>query len=491
MPSTIDYSEMLPLSIPAMASRRKFYPTNGSTFNYNGNKQIRIEVGHPSALLDATHSYLELRIRNTGAQTFGFDTGGTNCLFETIRVEQGGKLISYTQANNRLHSAILSPAMMSSEGKGTAGCTELQRSFNSNIVASIAVQPVGAAFGTYYDVGVHNSSAFFGAGRTMRMTCNITSGLFSQDKLIPLPLIDQNAPLTIVLELGDPNDVGSWNAAPGAGDLSVVECAYVAHLVEVGPDVINQFKMVRDDMGGQLALSGYEYEYFTGAVPAGTGNQIQLACPARKRSIKSLLWCAQSNDLANTVGPLANNSTLYNLSFCGNMRITSWQFAVGPILYPPGEPIRCWGNPRTAAGGGVALADAAFRRGECLNELCKALGKLGTINPGGLLSGMTYGVDEYAVADGKNGDTIGGFPQTLAARSDVRVGVSPFGVSTDGFIRDVAESGVDSQTLAQESRLMLNWATGDSGDEDFVVHMWVVSDRHYYINRDGSVTYSD
>ena len=81
MPSTIDYSRMLPLSVPAMASRRKFFPSNGSTFSRLGNSQIRIEIGHPSALLDPTHSYLQLNLLNNGAQTFGLDIGGANSLF--------------------------------------------------------------------------------------------------------------------------------------------------------------------------------------------------------------------------------------------------------------------------------------------------------------------------------------------------------------------------------------------------------------------------
>lgn len=39
---------------------------------------------------------------------------------------------------------------------------------------------------------------------------------------------------------------------PGAGDIVVVEAAYVAHMIEVGPDVIEQFKMVQRDMGVSL-----------------------------------------------------------------------------------------------------------------------------------------------------------------------------------------------------------------------------------------------
>ena len=127
MPSTIDYSSMLPMSVPAMASRRKFFPSNGSTFSRIGNNQIRIELAHGSALLDSSHSYLDLNLRNTGANTLGLDLGGTNCLFESVRVEQGGRLLSYTQASNRLHAAILAPVQMTSEGVSTGGITEFQR----------------------------------------------------------------------------------------------------------------------------------------------------------------------------------------------------------------------------------------------------------------------------------------------------------------------------------------------------------------------------
>ena len=334
MPSTIDYSSMLPLSIPAMAQRRKFFPSNGSTFSSTGNRQIRIEIGHPSALLDPTHSYLEFSVTNSGAQTFGLDTGGANCFFDSVRVEQGGKLLSYTQGNNRLHSAILAPVQVSSEGVGSESCTEGQRAYNTAIAASIAPSAAGQT-GNQYDVSTHNSNAFQGAGATLRFSMPITSGLFSQDKLIPLPLVDQQAPITLVLDLAPSDIVGCWNGAPGAADIAVVECAYVGHMIEVGPDVIEQFKMVQRDMGGQLALSGQDYEYFTQSVGAATGGQAALSCPARKRSIKSFLWCAQSNDFANTAGPIAP-SAAFRLSFAGSMNIESWQFQVGPILYPPG-----------------------------------------------------------------------------------------------------------------------------------------------------------
>ncbi len=481
MPSTIDYSSMLPLSIPAMAHRRKFFPSNGSTFSRQGNRQIRIEVSHPSALLDTTHSYLEVRLSNSGAQTFGFDVGGTNCLFENIRVEQGGRLISYTQQNNRLHSAILAPVQMSSQGLATAGSTESLRSFNTGAALSNTVNAVGGD-GNVYDTATHNANGNIPAAGTVRLTCGITSGLFSQDKLIPLPLVDPNAPLTLVLDLALPDDVGCWNGAPGAADLVVTEVAYIAHAIEVGPDVIAQFKQMQMDMGGQLAISGQDYEYFSQSLPNGTTGQVQLDCPARKRSLKSMFWCAQSNDFANTAGPIVQSAS-YNLSFCGNANIDSYQLAVGPLLYPPGQPVQCWGQST-----GAAAVGNEFRRGECVLELAKAVGTLGVANPTGALTCTSYGADDVGLASGENG--VGG--ATHVPTTGSKYGFSPFGISLDGFSRDVAESGVDTQTLAQQTRLQLNWAAANnSGGEDMIVHMWMLFDQHYYFNMDGSVTYSN
>ena len=482
MPSTIDYSRMLPLSIPAMASRRKFFPSNGSTFSRQGNRQIRIEIGHPSSLLDTTHSYLELRVSNSGAQTFGLDVGGANCLFENIRLEQGGKLLSYTQASNRLHSAILAPVMTNSEGSATEGITESQRSYNGVIAASTVPAAV-AGTGDKYDMAVHNSDAFHANGATMRLTMPITCGLFSQDKLIPLPLVNPQAPLTLVLDLCDSADVGIWNGAPGVADIVISECAYIAHLIDVGPDVIQQFKMVQADMGGQIAISGQDFEYFSQAVPAGTSGQVPLACPARKRSIKSFLWCAQSNDLANTAGPLGSLALIYNLSFAGSMNIESFQFQVGPILYPAGEPVKCWGLTN-----GAGAVGHEFERGQAAMELAKAVGTMSKTNPTGLLSAISYGCDTAGLASGENGRGAA----TLAPASNDKYCFCPFGISTDSFKRDIIESGVDTVSLAKDTNLLLNWPSGvNSGAEDQIVHMWCLFDQHYYFNADGSVTYSN
>ena len=56
----------------------------------------------------------------------------------------------------------------------------------------------------------------------------------------------------------------------------------------------------------------------------------------------------------------------------------------------------------------------------------------------------------------------------------------------------IAESEVDTSTLAKDTNLLLNWGAGnDSGLEDKIVHMWALFDQHYYFNMDGSVSYSN
>ena len=442
MPSTIDYSTMLPLSIPAMASRRKYFPSNGSTFSRQGNSQIRIELAHGSALLDPTHSYLEFRVQNTNAAaTFGVDVGGSNSFFENVRIEQGGKLLSYTQASNRLHCSVLAPVQMSSEGLATGGITNANRSYNSAGASSITPFAPGSS-ARNYDMGTHNSILSFAAGAVRRFTMPITSGLFSQDKLIPLPLVDPNSPITIILDLAPAVDVGAWSAAPGGGDIQILECSYIAHLIEVGTDVIDQFRMVQAEMGGQLALSGQDYEYFAQALPAGSNGSVALNCPARKRSIKSIFWCSQSNDYANAAGGITA-AEVYNMSFSGSANIQDYQFRVGPILYPP-TPVACWGS--------TAVVGAQFLRGEALMELAKSVGTMSKTNPTGILSTTSYGTDAVGLASGKNG--LGG--ATHCPLGNGSYAFCPFGISTDSFMRDVVESGVDSATLAQDTVLKID-----------------------------------
>ena len=76
IPKSINYQDVLPVAVPAVARRKKFYPANGTTFNFTGSNEIRVEIGSPNTMLDAQHSYIEFFVQNNTAQTIGFDLGG-------------------------------------------------------------------------------------------------------------------------------------------------------------------------------------------------------------------------------------------------------------------------------------------------------------------------------------------------------------------------------------------------------------------------------
>ena len=481
LPSTIDYSRVLPLSIPAIAKRHRFYPKNGSVFNFGATRQIRIEVASQSALLDAAHSYLEFEVINNGGIGLGPDIAGGMNFFARASLEQGGKVLSRCDEINRLHASILTPCQVSSGGVATDGIKGSRLAYNGNLAASINVAPNGQVADAYC-LAKHNSDVYWGNGFGHRFTMPVPGGLFNQDKLIPLPLVDPSQPLVIVLEIGNSRDAGCWGAggvAPGA--LTIRAMSYTAQLIEVGRDVIEQFRGVQDQMGGQLVLSGQDFEYSSVPVVAGTGGQQNLRLPVRKRSIKSVFWCAQSNDLANTAGPLADLGLIYNLSYAGSMNIASWGLKFGSVVFPS-VPIECWGDS-------AVPAVAAFRRGECAMNLASAFGTLGWENPTGTLNTLTYGTCQGGLGNGDNGAAG---PLTIAPESSLGINVCPFGISTEAYAREITESGVDMETLSQDTHLQLNWDNGvNSGLEDKIVHMWCLFDQHYYFNRDGSVTFSN
>jgi hypothetical protein len=319
------------------------------------------------------------------------------------------------------------------------------------------------------------------------------TGLFTQDKLIPLPLLRQDAPLTLVYELCPAAEAGVWSAAPAFGDLSIVNIAFNAQLIEVGRDVIEQMKMMQQMSGGQLAISGQDYEHSSDVLAAqATGEQI-VRIPSRKRSMKSLFFMIQSQTFANGAGGMAEDN-VYSLSYAGCGNMIDYQLKVGSVVYPP-TPISAFqAEP-------VATSFGELRRGECIMELAKALGSLGFRNPTGRLNTITYGVAGNGASGISNGDTGDGAGNTLAPGSNDVHAVCPFGLDLDAFQHTAIEAGVDSETLAQETNLILNIGPGGVGAgggavpgvglQPKVVVCYTLYDQHYYFGSDGMITFSN
>ena len=494
LPSTIDYTSVLPKSVPAVASRRKFFPQNGNVFSFTANRTIRIEVGSASQLLDPTASFLDFELTNNSAQTLGIDISGGHSIFSTIRIEQGGRVISQVQQANRLHAAVLAPAQLSTDGYATDGVKGCLRGMTtpgvSSTVRALAAGAVAGNLGDIYSNGRHNATARIGVGNSHRFSINLTSGLFGQNKLIPLPLVRPDQPITICLEVDEEDHFGSWNAQPVPGTVQITNICFIGHMIEVGEDVLNQFRGVQQDLGGQLVISGQDWEYSGDVLPAAspTGEH-RIRMPARKRSLNSLFWVAQSTTLANTAGPLPDISSLYTLSYSGEPNLENWNIRVGSVLYPT-EPVIGFGD--TTANN----PEANLRRGENVMELAKAFGTLGFTNPTGFMSGIMYGTSMAAGGGCGNGD-LGTAGATICPSTDQKICVCPHGLTLQSFAQEARESGVDTQTLSQDTYLQLNVATGPVGGpaansgEAKNIHMWVVFDQHYYFNANGDVTFSN
>ena len=475
LPKNIDYSDVLPQSVPAIQRRRKFYPANGATFSNKSNKQIRIEVSSPNALLDPSNSYIEFDVRNTdGAITFGADIGGGAIFFDTLSIEQGGRVLSKCQEYNKLNSKILAMTQEQLGGKLQDSIKGLTRANSGNNVANPA--PAGGQ-ATIYGLSQHNSAAVMGGGAKFKFSMPVLSGLFTQDKLIPLPMVAKNSPITIVLDIAVQEDCGVFSANPAAVDIfEISNITYTASLIEVGGDVLNQLTMMRDElMGGQLAISGQDWEHNNGTIAAGDTGEFPIRVPARKRSLKSLFFTA-SSDTFNAAAQGSARFDTYNLSFCGTGEITQYQAKVGSVVYPP-EPV---------VGGDTTNTNA-----EQFMELCKAFGSLGFNKPGGHLSVCTFGGSLLGGNILNNGDieTAAGGGAILGPQSTSVLNMVPFGLDLDAFQHTAIEGGVDTKTLAEEVNLLLTVGAGNA--EDKTIDVWALYDQHYYFNSDGMITFSN
>ena len=131
LPSSVDYSKILPLAVESRSRRRSFFPTNGQQFTSDGNNIIRIDIS-ASAFLDPKHSYLRFRYENTTAQTCGFDFGGGHNFIRRLRIEQAGNVLTDVNHYNKLMAGIILPCQGGVDSVGHRSITEGQRFANSH-----------------------------------------------------------------------------------------------------------------------------------------------------------------------------------------------------------------------------------------------------------------------------------------------------------------------------------------------------------------------
>ena len=294
LPSNADYTKVLPLAVESRSRRRTFFPVNGQSFTSDGNNIIRIDLS-AQAFLDPKHSYLRFKYTNTtgGGNTMGFDFGGGHAFIERMRIEQAGNVLCDTNNYNKLMSAIILPSQGGVDSLAHRSLTEGQAFLNQNgngnsMNPAPANQVGGATMGT-----PSQTNGLVAAGGTYTFSIPLVNGLLGtmQDKMVPLQLLG-SSPVTIEIQLAPLRDVGSIQAAaPVAGtSYQISNVRYIANLVEVGPEVDANLRMVQELSGGRLVLNGVDYTHFNGNIPANAiGNQV-INVPARRKSLKSLFF---------------------------------------------------------------------------------------------------------------------------------------------------------------------------------------------------------
>ena len=472
LPKTIDYTDVLPLAVESKSRRRTFFPTNGSIFQDDTNNIVRIYFS-ADALLNTQHSFLPFP-GTFPANTVGIDFAGGHSFIRRLRVEQSGTILEDIQNYNKLMGGIVLPCQCGhdylkersiTEGVMGPGGSNAGTVANFQASAPLTVTAIGAVGGVLGQAAgrmagnvSNNILSQIGAGGSYDFCIPLTSGLFNNEKLIPLMLM--SAPLTIEIELAP--HVQAVTAA-GAGTYTWTNVRYIANLVEVGQDVAQQLRMVQEMSGGVLTLAGQTYRHFSGQVAAGqTENVVNI--PARVKSMKSLFFYSK--------GAAADANGNYDIGAGGTMGITEYQLKIGSVVYPP-TPVQCQHR------GGIAVGLTGGQRAEQLMELAKAWGNVGSTKGLGALTSLTYG---NTLETEPVGAAVNAYPSSGGQYS-----FCPYGLDLEAFQRVAIESGVNTA----DRSLPISLITGHNGAQAAqTLDAFVLADALFYINSDGSMSVS-
>jgi hypothetical protein len=480
IPDSIDYTSILPMAVESRVRRRGFVPSNGASFISTQNNIIEIPVS-ASAFLDTKHSYLRFNFLNTTGQSFGVDFGGGHGLISRLRVLQAGTVLSDCREYGRLMSSIILPCQGDQSSLSTRSIKEGQRYGNSAAggaaggvldpadfapaLAATNVEVTGACFNT--PTNANDSTTAAAAGSNYVFSIPLMNGLLgtSQDKLVPLFLLN-SAPVVIEITLANAQDIGVWSGAPAGYTINDVR--YMASLVETGPAVEEQIRMVQANSNGRLVLNGVDYTHQPGQIAANVQGRVSLPIPVRKKSIKSVLFVAASRTYGGGAGAQTNR---YNLSFGGHMNISEYQLSFGSRRIPE-VPI-----------GFQAVGLGAFNfKAQYFEELAKCFGSTKDAHGLGIMSRINNS-NAPGVTGGMAVPSAGG-----AALETHKF--CPFGIDCEAFQPDgkgggALESGID--TASTSTPLSLNLDIGLAQGVNLSVDMYVVHDSLYFIDMVGNL----
>lgn len=473
IPDSIDYTSILPMAVESRVRRRGYVPSNGASFVSNQNNIIEIPIS-ASAFLDTRHSFLRMNFLNTTGTTFGVDYGGGHGLISRLRVLQGGSVLSDCREYGRLMSSIILPCQANQSSVATRSIKEGIRYGNGSVgvgtsplgVAAVA-EITGAAVNT--PTNTNDNTCAAAAGSNYVFSIPLMNGLLgtTQDKLVPLFLLN-SAPIVIEITLAPALDVGAFGALPLAYTINDVR--YMASLVETGPAVEDQIRMVQRESGGRLVLNGVDYTHHPGNIATNTIGRVSLPIPVRKKSIKSVLFVGAGTNYGG--GALAQNNRM-NLSSGGNLQVAEYQLSFGSRRIPE-VPIGF-----QSQGGG-----SAFFKAQYFEELAKCFGSTKSAHGLGAMSRINNSNSTGVTANMAIPSAPGGAgPMTSHT-------FCPYGIDCEAFQPDgkgggALESGID--TASSSTPLELNLDIGAAAGAALVVDMYAVHDSIYFIDEVGNL----
>ena len=472
VPASIDYTSILPMAVESRVRRRGYVPSNGASFVSNQNNIIEIPVS-ASAFLDTKHSFLRMNFLNTTGQTFGVDFGGGHGLIRRLRIMQGGTVLSDCREYGRLMSSIILPCQSTEDSLSTRSIKDGQRYANGTVggtgVSGVAAaaEISGAAVNT--PTNANDSTTPAAAGSNYTFSIPLMNGLLgtTQDKLVPLFLLN-SSPIVIEITLAAAQDIGVWGGAPGGYTINNVR--YMASLVETGPAVEDQIRMVQQQSGGRLVLNGVDYTHHPGNIGANAQGRISLPLPVRKKSIKSVLFSAAGTTFAGGAGAKTN---LFSLSYGGHLNMTEYQLSVGSRRVPE-VPIQF----------NAALLGALNNKAAYFEELAKCFGETKSAHGLGVMTRVNIANTAGATAGMSVPSVAGG----AGAMNSLRF--CPFGIDCEAFQPDgkgggALESGIDTASSSTPLELVVDIGIGQA--TPIVVDMYVVHDSLYFIDMVGNL----
>jgi hypothetical protein len=472
VPDSIDYTSILPMAVESRVRRRGFVPSNGAAFVSDRNNIIEIPIS-AAAFLDTRHSFLRCNLLNTTGQTLGVDFGGGHGLFSRLRILQGGTVLSDCREYGRLMSSIILPCQSTEDSYGTRSIKEGQRYGNGTVGGTgvtgvaAAAEITGAAFNT--PTNAVDSTVAAPAGSNYTFSIPLMNGLLgtTQEKLVPLFLLN-SSPIVIELTMTTVQNIGVFGGAPAPYTLNNIR--YMASLVETGPAVEDQIRMVQAQGQGRLVLNGTDYTHHPGNLAANATGRVSIPLPVRKKSIKSVLFVAAGQTFAGGAGARINR---FNQSYGGTMNLSEYQLGFGSRRIPEIPILTNFQN-------GAQILNKA----EYFEELAKCFGSTKSAHGLGVLTrvntanftGITGGMAVPSVAGGAGAMTGHRF--------------CPFGIDCEAFQPDgkgggAMESGIDTASSSTPLELILD--IGLAVPDVVVVDVYAVHDSIYFIDMVGNL----